>query len=533
VNRLALSQSGWPCPTGDEMRRIDARAIEGMGLPAHTLMENAGRAAAAAIRGHYPDARRPLVLCGGGNNGGDGFVVARVLGDWDSRIRPLVVALGEASRRSPESRQNLDLLSSLGTEVAVGPDSKEIAQLAARCDLVVDAVFGVGLSRAVEGPVAEVLGQLAEVRAPIVSLDLPSGVSSETGETLGVDLRPDLVVTFGLPKLGLAVRPLEASICVADIGLPWAAVAAEGVRQHVLTPAAAAARLPARPTTGHKGTFGHVLVIGGSEGKTGAACLAATGALRAGAGLVTAAAPRSLHPIYEAKLTEAMTLPVDDGPGGVFGEGSAQVLLKECAARDCAVIGPGVGGHEQTVRALERLLAGLRTPAVLDADALNAFAGRPEVLRAPGARILTPHPGEMARLLERSTEGVQRDRVAAARELAARAGAVVLLKGARSVVASPEGDVLVNPTGGPGLASGGTGDVLSGVVGALVAQGAAPFEAAGLGAYLHGRAGDAVGQAGGIAGDVARALPGVWTALAQAAEAGEGTDGGDLLRRFP
>jgi NAD(P)H-hydrate epimerase len=530
VNAQVLAERGWPCPTADEMRRVDARAIERLGLAPGLLMENAGRAAALAIRERHPASRRPLVLCGPGNNGGDGFVVARVLAAWDARIRPLVVTLGELHRRSPESRLNLDLCLKLGLEVVADPSGKDVAQLAARCDLAVDAVLGLGLSRPLEGPALDVLRAAAELPVPLVALDLPSGISGDTGEPLGVALRPDLVVCFGLPKLGLALVPLEARILVADIGLPWAAVEAVPIRAHVWTPAAARACLPARPPGAHKGTFGHVLVVGGSPGKTGAACLAAEGALRGGAGLVTLAVPRSLNPIFEEKLTEAMTLPVPEAADASFGEASLEALEQAASARECCVVGPGIGRLPETARLLARWLPDMRAPAVVDADALNAFEGRPDALRAPGARILTPHPGEMARLLGRSTAEIERDRLGAARELASIAGAVVVLKGARSVIAGPGGEARINPTGGPGLATGGTGDVLAGAIGALVAQGLPAFDAASLGVWLHGLAGEMQGRVGVAAGEVARALPDAWRRLEAAAEDAVGRD---LLRPFP
>ena len=516
MNARVLNEQGWPCPTGDEMNRIDRDAIERLALPARLLMENAGRAVAAALRQRFPSAQRPLVVCGGGNNGGDGFVVARVLRDWDDRCNPVVLALGEGVRRSPEAQANLELLLNSDVEVIVGSGSKEIEACLARCDLVVDAVFGVGLQRPVEGALAHTLQTLRGCALPVLAVDLPSGISSDSGAVLGVELEAELIVTLGLPKLGLALRPFDCEIWVADIGLPRQAIEACGVRQYLLTREAVGGWLPERPAAGHKGSFGHVLVAAGSEGKTGAGTLAAQGALRAGAGLVTAAVPRSLNPIFEIKLTEAMTLPLEDGGTGRLDEAVLDTLLSEAHARDVLVLGPGLGVHEGTVRLLERLLPELRIPVVIDADGLNAFAGRPQALRAAGSRILTPHPGEAARLLECSSREIQADRVSAARLLAERAQAVVLLKGARSVVASPEGEVHVVHSGGPGLASGGTGDVLSGVIGGLLAQGMPPLAASSAGAFLHGLAGDLGPSAGGTAGEVAERIPQAWRELESA-----------------
>ncbi|MFQ5515395.1 MAG: NAD(P)H-hydrate dehydratase [Myxococcota bacterium] len=529
MDARALVERGWPCPSGEEMGRIDRDAIERRGLPARLLMENAGRGVALAICERFPQAHRPLVVCGAGNNGGDGFVVARVLREWDRSIVPRVLALGDPARRSPEALANLELLSSSAVQVHADRKGAAIDTLLEDCDLVVDAVLGVGLSRPVEGRLSELLKALAQAR-PLVALDLPSGMSSDTGLPLGVEIVPDLTVTLGLPKLGLALQPSRGEILVVDIGLPAASLAACPVRQHLLTPQAAAARLPARPAAGHKGSFGHVLVVAGSLGKTGAALLTARGALCSGAGLVTLAVPQSLDTIFESALLEAMTLPVEDRDCGHLDEAGLGGLRKAASERDAIVVGPGLGVRDGTVRLLERLLGGLRCPAVIDADGLNAFAGRPEALQGPGPRVLTPHPGEAGRLLGRSTAEIQGDRAAAARELALRTGSIVALKGARTVIAAPEGELIVNPTGGPGLASGGTGDVLAGVVGALLAQGLSAYEAAALGVYLHGLAGDLGPEQGGLAGALADRLP---RALEQLRASGRDPAEPRALHRFP
>jgi NAD(P)H-hydrate epimerase len=511
------------------MRRADRHAIEELGIPARLLMENAGRAVARALIERLPHAVRPFVLCGAGNNGGDGFVAARVLRAWDPRVRPVVRVWGERARMTEEARANLDLLVHGGLEVGFHAGKDDIESLASQADVVVDGVFGVGLARPVTGELAEVFAAISELPVPVVSIDIPSGLSSDTGEPLGSELRADLVVTLGLPKLGLAVRPLPGELRVADIGLPHESVQAAGIRQWVPTREAVVRRLPPRPLGAHKGSFGHVLVVAGSPGKTGAACLAAEGAVRGGAGLVTAAAPAALRFVFEEKLTEAMKLGVGSPSEEWFGEEMAETLEREAAARDALALGPGLGTRPETARLVERLLGSLRTPAVVDADALNAFSGRPEALRGPGPRILTPHPGEMGRLLGRTAEEVQADRVGCARALARKARAVVVLKGARTIVCAPDGDLFVNPTGGPGLATGGTGDVLTGLLGALLAQRCDPLDAALAGVYLHGLAGDALGPFGATAGDVAATLGRAWRKLLCEEPAHERGD----LRRFP
>jgi hydroxyethylthiazole kinase-like uncharacterized protein yjeF len=513
---------GWPCPTGAEMRAIDGDAIARLGIPGRTLMETAGRAVAEAIARFYPHCRRPLVVCGAGNNGGDGYVAARVLAEQGRT--PRVVEPRRLERQSPESKANRDLCLAGGIELGSDP-----AGLLLGCDLIVDAVFGVGLARPVGGEDGETFALLAASGLPIVSVDLPSGVSSETGLALGAALEPECIVTLGLPKLGLALQPSAARVWVADIGLPQDSVERANVRQHLLTRAAARALLPPRPLAGHKGTFGHALVVGGALGKTGAALLSALGALRSGVGLVTIAAPRALAPIYASALPEVMCALLEDGGAGELQAGHLDELLREIAARDALVLGPGLGQREGASSVARALATRAGVAAVIDADALNAFAGEPEGLRADAPRILTPHPGEAARLLGSSTPAVQADRAAAARALAARSGAVVVLKGARTVVAAPDGALSINPTGGPGLAAGGSGDVLAGALGALLARGLGAWDAARLGVYLHGRAGDLGPAQGGLASELAARLPAAWQDLG----ANEGSDEPGTLRPFP
>ncbi len=515
-----MSARVWLCPTGPELRAIERDAIERLGIPSRTLMEAAGRACADAIARHFPAARRPLVVCGGGNNGGDGFVIARVLAGQGRGVAPVVLELAPDSGRearaaapSADAKANRDLLAPAGVEVCSAADARELAARIAACDLVVDALFGIGLARPVEGEAAELLRALAASAKPCVAVDLPSGLSSETGRALGIAIDPDLVVTFGLPKLGLALWPGRARVLVADIGLPRESIERTPVHAHVLSRAAAAALLPARPLDGHKGTFGHVLVAGGAPGKTGAALLAARGALRSGAGLVSIAAPRALLPIYASALAEAMCVPLDDTATGALDLAHAAALERELETRDALVLGPGLGQEPGSAALARRLLERARVPAVVDADALNAVGGELESLRSDFPRVLTPHPGEAARLLGVPIAELQADRAAAARALAAQSGAIAILKGARSVVARPDGALCVNPTGGPGLAAGGSGDVLAGLIGALLGQGLSAWDAARAGAYLHGLAGELGPKLGGLASELAARIPAAWQAL--------------------
>jgi NAD(P)H-hydrate epimerase len=359
----------------------------------------------------------------------------------------------------------------------------------------------------------------------VLAVDLPSGLDADTGQPLGPCVQADLTVTLSLPKLGLALEPgrsLAGRVVVGRIGI---ADEAPGVAlpASLLPARGAGALLPARPADGHKGSFGHALVAGGSRGKTGAAALAAEGAARGGAGLVTIACPAGTNPILEVKCTEQMTAPLPETADGELAPEAAAPLLALARERDALVLGPGLGRGAAPRELVRRVVPRAAPPLVLDADGLVAFAGEPEALRArSGPAVLTPHPGEAGALLGEDPREINRDRVAAARRLAERSGAVVVLKGAATVVAEPGGRVRVNATGGPVLATGGTGDVLAGLVGALLAQGVAAFDAASAAVFLHGAAGDrlaaSVGGAGALAGELCREIPPAAEALRAAVQ---------------
>lgn len=489
----------WSLAGAEAMRALDRHAIEVLGVPGEVLMESAGRAVVDVVLARRPS--RVHVVCGPGHNGGDGLVAARHLAIVGVAVDVELVAAprGDAAVQWERAR-------AAGVREGDG----------AGADLVVDAIFGTGLARPVEGPAARAIERLNEAGVPVVAVDLPSGIDADRGAELGVAVRAAETVTFGMPKPGLALEPgrsLAGRVTVARIGIPEHA---PGVAPDALvwTPAAAAERLPERPADGHKGHFGHVLVAAGSQGKTGAAALAARAALRAGAGLVTVACPAGVNDILEQKCTEAMTEPVPDTAGRAFAAAAEDALLALAESRDVVALGPGIGREPETEAMVRSLVKRLTKPLVLDADGLNAFEGRAEELRAS---VITPHPGEAARLLGSSSVEIQSDRLGAARRLADMSGAVVVLKGAGTVIAGPEGPPLINPTGGPALAAGGSGDVLTGVVAAFLAQGLPARDAAGLGVFVHGLAADRVAggaAAGLLAGELADALPQAVAALA-------------------
>ncbi|MBW1712496.1 MAG: NAD(P)H-hydrate dehydratase, partial [Deltaproteobacteria bacterium] len=334
-------------------------------------------------------------------------------------------------------------------------------------------------------------------------------------QVMGLAVQADLTVTFGAAKVGQAVQPgLDCcgDLAVIDIGIPDQALAQAGLDHYELEAWDAAAAWPKLPPEAHKGTAGHLLILAGSPGKTGAACLVAEGALRAGAGLATCGCPASLNPILEAKLTEAMTEPLAETAQGTLGPESVAGLAPLLEGKTALALGPGLSTRPEVKELVDWVVHEANLPLVIDADGLNLLAPRPEVLKeTKKGAVLTPHPGEMARLLKSTPAQIQADRLGAARTLAQRSGQVVILKGARSIVASPEGQVFINPTGNPGLASGGTGDVLTGLIGGLLAQGLSPLQAAQAGVYVHGLAADLLWQETGgrgfLASEVARAVP--------------------------
>jgi hydroxyethylthiazole kinase-like uncharacterized protein yjeF len=504
--------------TAEEMRELDRRTIEEIGIPGVVLMENAGRGAADLLCRRFSDLcpGPVLILAGKGNNGGDGYVIARHLLNRGWRVRTVVLA--DAARISGDAAINLQALRRSGGEVIFSADAGRLSRILRQnrdSRLVVDALFGTGLASEIGGPYATAIDWINASALPVLAVDIPSGVDATSGRILGRAVRADLTVTFALPKLGHALFP-GAGLCgdleIVDIGIPSSLLAKAKDRYLLVDAAAVAPLLPLRPATGHKGTFGHLLVVAGSTGKAGAAAMTAEGGLRGGAGLVTVACPAGVQSALAIKLTEAMTEPLAE-VGGALSLQALATLKDFAEGKSALALGPGLGQHEETFALVRRLVRESPLPLVLDADGLNAIAGHSELLRerAAGNTVLTPHPGEMARLTGRSVAEVEADRIGIAREFARRHRVVLVLKGARTVTALPDGRVRLNGSGNPGLASGGMGDVLTGLIGGLLAQGLSPADAAVLGVYLHGRAADrlltAMGNAGMIAGDLLRELP--------------------------
>ncbi len=479
-----------------QMREADRRTIEEIGIPSLVLMENAGRQTVAAMDAMYDDLtdRKVAVVCGRGNNGGDGFVVARTL--MQRGIDVGVFLVGRVADVRGDARTNLEILGRLGLAVVEIADSQawelHFAEVVA-CNLIVDAIFGTGLNAPVSGLVESIIADINASGIPVVAVDLPSGLSADTPEPIGESIRANHTVTLAAPKLPLVLPPGEmrcGDVVIADIGIPAEVLeSVDGPHLELLTRAAMRELIPPRAPDSHKGDYGRVLIVAGSLGKTGAAHLAAVGALRSGAGLVTVACPSSCLPIVAALGPEYMTEPIDVGDDRLNPEAVDRVLEM---ARDAVAIGPGLGQSPATKAFVKALVDRATTPLVVDADGLNAFNGDPDRLSGREGRdvIITPHPGEMGRLVGMSAHEVQANRLDVARNFAVSHHVYVVLKGHRTLVATPDGKVFINPTGNPGMATGGTGDVLTGMIAAWLAQLLDAEAACKLAVYLHGMAGD-------------------------------------------
>ena len=506
--------------TAAAMRRVDARAIQDHGIPGFTLMEAAGSAVAESIVEEIPGVSgcRVVIVCGKGNNGGDGLVAARHLLRLGVASRAFLIARG--AELTGDAAAHLVRAREAGVTVDEVDGEDGWARLAAALDheaVVIDALLGTGTSGGARGPIARAIDAINDSMATVVAVDLPSGANTDSGTLAGPTVRAHRTLTLCRPKPCLVLEPAASHAGpwrVLDIGIPDEAVAAEPIDLEWLDADAAAALMPPRPADAHKGTMGHLLAFAGSRGKSGAAVILARAALRSGVGLVTVATPSAVQPIVAAAQSEIMTEPLAGSP--------AKTVLRLTASRDALAIGPGLGKAPGTRAAVIAVLAGRSVPTVLDADGLNAVAGSRGRLRSfragPHALVITPHPGEAARLLATTAAEIQADRLGTARRMAAATGAIAILKGRRTVIAAPDGRAAFNATGNAGMATAGTGDALTGIVGALLARGVAGFDAARLGTYVHGDAGDVAaarfGEDGLIAGDLIDALPEAWRRLA-------------------
>ena len=505
--------------TAAQMAALE-QASQGCGVTTDTLMENAGLAVAETARrllGGVAGAR-VLVLVGPGNNGADGLVTARHLRRWGANVVAYVVS------GRPSIDPKMDLARTYDVEVISAvddPGMDGLERLLGRSRVIVDAVLGTGRARPLEGVVKQAMLRLINSQAGrnnpiIIALDLPTGLNADSGEVDPVCPQVDVTVALGRPKVGLLTFPGAASVGrleVADIGLP-SGLEEEDIDLELLTPEWVGQRLPSRPLDSHKGSFGHALVVAGSRNYVGAAYLSSLAATRVGAGLVTLAAPCGVYQIAASKLTEVIHFPLPEDEEGRVHPDAAALILSSLHRYTALLVGCGLGWSEGTVEFLERLLLkdGPKAPTVIDADGLNNLSQLPEWWRRLGRpAAVTPHPGEMATLTGGATAQVQEGRVESARRWAAHWNVDLILKGAHSLIAQPGGMVRISPFANPGLASGGTGDVLSGIIAGLMAQGLSPGDASAYGVFIHGLAGEAVrkkmGEAGPVASDLIEELP--------------------------
>ena len=502
--------------TAEQMRQIDRDCIK-LGTPAGTLMENAGKAVAEETRAVLDATDKQHILCliGAGNNGGDGLVAARYLHEWGSKVNVYL-----CSQRPPDD-SNLKLVQERGItciEAANDKNLKKFDDLLASASCVIDALLGTGKMRPLEGVFRQVLEKASATRnkrkLTVIAVDLPSGMDADTGAIDPACLHADTTVTMAFPKLGMFSFPgaeRVGKLKIADIGIPPKLSAS--VMTELLTSEWAGATLPARPLNANKGTFGRVLVAAGSINYIGSAYLACSGAMRVGAGLVTLATANSLQPILASKLTEATFLPLPESQPGIISAEAADVIKQQCRQYKVLLLGCGLGQNPPTAEFVISLLSKKELPAlVLDADALNILAKTPDWWeRLPGDAILTPHPGEMSRLCGLSIDEIQSERIGVAGKFAVEWNKTIVLKGAYNVIASPDGYCRVSPFANPGLATAGTGDVLTGIIAGMVAQGLSLADAACLGVCVGDEAGEIIrnvlGDAGMIASDLLTALP--------------------------
>jgi ADP-dependent NAD(P)H-hydrate dehydratase / NAD(P)H-hydrate epimerase len=499
------------------MQELDRQAIREQGIPGLELMEHAGHACMEAIFHELglTCGKRAFIFAGRGNNGGDGYVIARLLLQSGWQVR--VCILAERDRIEGDADINLEQLppAVISYCTAPGQPSDRHQEEIRLADVIVDALLGTGLNSEVSGVYREAVGLINASGRPVVAVDIPSGIHGSSGRVLGCAVKATVTVTFAAAKLGHVLYPgadHTGRLVVADIGIP-AGLVEEADGCEFLTVDSIRPLLRRRDRQAHKGHFGHCLVVAGSCGKTGAAALSANSAVRTGSGLVTLAVPESLHPIMEIKTTEAMTVPLPDSGNGYLTDDAYSAIEGLLSGKDALAVGPGLGRHPATVALVQTLVKSAALPLVIDADGLNAVAQDTNCLldKKSAAVVLTPHPGEMARLLGVSVADVETDRIATARRFAATFGVHVILKGSRTIIAAPDGSVAINGSGNPGMASGGMGDVLTGIIVSLLGQGRCCRDACRLGVFIHGYAADLVaedkGEIGMSAVDVQEKLP--------------------------
>lgn len=494
--------------TSHEMAEIDKLTIQYYGIPSLVLMERAALGVVKHVLKFNPE--NVIILAGPGNNGADGIACARILKDKVKTIK--IFQLFPEENLSEDCKLQLSIAKKLGIPITVGyPENSEIH----KADLVIDAIFGTGLKRAIEDKLAEFIGMFNLLKKLTVSVDIPSGVSSDTGEILGVAVKANLTVTFGLPKRGHLLYPGKdhtGKLFIEDIGFPKELTESDNLKISLIEREFARSVVPPRPMYSHKTRYGHVLVIAGSTGKTGAAIMTAKAALRTGSGLVTMAVPSVLKDVFQSKVFEEMILPLPCTMNTLSRQALPEIMdfVKEKA--NSVAFGPGVGVNEDIEIILRELVLKSQCPVVVDADGITVLSRIMDVLKDANSEIvITPHPGELSRLINISVRDIEKQRIDIAQKVAKELNVVVVLKGVPTVITEPQGRAYLNTTGNPGMATGGSGDVLTGIIASLIGQGLSPFYASVLGVYIHGLSGDIASRRKGfhglVAGDLIEALP--------------------------
>ncbi len=501
-----------------QMREIDRITIEEIGIPGPVLMENAGRQIFQVIARKFPDftKKKFVIVCGKGNNGGDGLVVARHL--FNHGCKPRIFLLALKNEVKGDAALNLRIAQNMGLtieEVNEEKDWASLSQALSEATVVIDAIFGTGLEKPAEGKYARAIEIINQSRAFKIAVDIPSGLSSDAPHLIGPAVKADLTVTLGAPKIAHVLPPAEefvGEVVVADISLPRFLFTDEKHKVEWLSKEKILDFFKPRKRDTHKGTYGHLLILAGSTGKTGAAIMAARAALKSGAGLVTVATPKSCLPIIARSTMEFMTEPLPETEEGTISLQALPRLRELIKGKDALLVGPGLSTHPQTCELVSSLLPEIKLPCLIDADGLNILARFPDILKKlPPICLLTPHPGEFSRLIGLSVSEILIRRLELAQDFSQRYGLFLILKGHRSIISSPDGFVFINPTGNPGMASGGSGDVLSGLAASFLMQFNEPFLAAAAATYIHGLSGDIarekVGERPLVAGDLIRFLP--------------------------
>ncbi len=487
--------------TSQQMKGIDRRAIEELGIIGPILMENAGIRIAQAMRQRLPDLKREkiVVVAGKGNNGGDGFVVARHLFNLGCRIK--VLLLSKKSDLKGDAALNAHIVEKMGIPlIEINTEKRWIShkKKLSNSTVILDAIFGTGLSKPAKGLYKTVINSINRIKATIVAVDIPSGLSSDTFEPIGPCVKADLTVTLAAPKVAHIFPPSEnfvGELEVADISIPPFLFDEESLKMEFVEEYSIKPLFSKRRKDTHKGTYGHLFVISGSRGKTGAAVMAGKAALKMGAGLVTVGTPKSCLSIVARSMVELMTEPLPETPEKTFSEEALDLSLSLLEGKDAFLIGPGISTHDSTTRFVKALLPFVRVPVILDADALNILSPHPEILKTLKIPVvLTPHPGEFARLLDCSTSDVKKNKLELVSRFAQDYGVYLVLKGYRTLTATPDGNIFINPTGNPGMATAGSGDVLSGMLAAMIMQEKDILPAVLAAVYVHGLSGDIAAQ---------------------------------------